>query len=158
MIIPHDSDVKLTPRSVLDPIDAFWPDGIDLDPCGDTNSLVGARNTIVPPDDGLSVDWSWAKTIWLNPPYSREQVPKWLQKMTDAQCSGAEGLALLKHDHTTEWWRKYVRPRARCEWGRRVSFICPQGESAIFPSTLVYFGNEPERFYFKFRDYGQIVA
>ena len=157
-IEPHATDVKLTPLCVLDPVRKFWPEGIDLDPCGHPDSLISATNTILPPDDGLGVDWTWAKTIWLNPPYSRDQVKEWLGKLARSTAdSMREGLALINSDHTTGWWRDHVRHRPLCLWGERISFICPEGMGARSPSTLVYFGTRWQRFSAVFGAHGQVV-
>ena len=43
---------------------------IELDPCSNDLSIVGAETEFILPTDGLSMEWNY-KTIYVNPPYGR---------------------------------------------------------------------------------------
>ena len=49
--------VVYTPQAVVDVLLTLWPEGIALDPCSGPDSIVPAARSIMPPDDGLAIDW-----------------------------------------------------------------------------------------------------
>jgi hypothetical protein len=135
------TDWYCTPPEVLEAVYRFWSDGIDLDPCSNEHSLVVARRSICLPEDGLTWD-GWEGRVWVNPPYSDPD--PWLAKCDwSANEKGAECLAFVKVDTSTQWWRKWVWGRAQlvCFWHKRVAFYLngERQQSANFPSALVLY-------------------
>ena len=62
-----------TPPKYVKPIKEFFGGKVELDPCSNEFSLVGATsNFIYPHKDGLVEKWE-AKTIFVNPPYGRSK-------------------------------------------------------------------------------------
>lgn len=147
-----NSDWYCTPPEILDVVRTFWPEGIDLDPCSNQHSLVVSDDAIMLPADGL-VWRKWEGYVYVNPPYS--DPGPWLQKCAR---SGAECLALVKADTSTQWWEHEVwgQADAVCFWHGRIRFYL-NGErqgSSNFPSALVYYGKKAEAFCDVFEDYG----
>ena len=108
------SDEWYTPGEVL----RFF-DGWD-DPC-----LPGR-------DDGLLRPWG--DRTFVNPPYSRPM--PWIQKAIIEARQGKRIVLLLKHDSSTEWWRKLHEAGAHFfAYIGRMHFS--GGGPAPFPSVLV---------------------
>jgi hypothetical protein len=89
------SQVHLTPKWIIDALGPF-----DLDPCAATERPwdCAARN-YVEGDDGLALPWEGF--VWLNPPFDRYQVGKWLSKFADH----GNGVALVHARTEAEWFR-----------------------------------------------------
>lgn len=107
----HDtptSDDRCTPPNVLACVSDFWPGGIDLDPCSNPWSLVQSRRAWTKRDDALAKRWDEhlprGGTLWLNPPFSNPSpfVSRMVLALHDVN---GEGLLLVRHDSTTEWWQ-----------------------------------------------------
>ena len=67
------SQDHLTPRWIIDALGPF-----DLDPCGSLHGSPCANHVIRPPADGLALRWPPEMLVWLNPPFDRYQVAKWI--------------------------------------------------------------------------------
>lgn len=61
-------------------------------------------------DDALT--YRWIGRCFLNPPYS--DVSPWLEKARANAYLGSTVVVLLKYDHSTQWWKKYISP----DWSR----------------------------------------
>ena len=78
---------------------------IDLDPasCVEANEVVKAEAFYTKDEDGLAREWSG--NVWLNPPYSRDLMPAFVEKLKDAYQSGAVTSAVvLSHNNTDTTW------------------------------------------------------
>lgn len=74
---PDRTDVWLTPRPILDALGAF-----DLDPCAPAaQPWPTARATYTEADDGLAQPWFGR--VWLNPPYSRPLLGRFMRRMAE---------------------------------------------------------------------------
>jgi hypothetical protein len=71
-------DTWLTDRAILQSLGKF-----DLDPCAapDPRPWDTADRHIALPEDGLSIDWTGR--VWLNPPYHRDLIGAWMEKMAN---------------------------------------------------------------------------
>lgn len=159
-----DSDTQNTPSWLVGKALEFFGGPPALDPCTNEWSSMPARRKFMigRGEDGLSLPWNahthLGKGLWINPPYS----DPWPWLLRANQWPGV-GLALVKHDHTTRWWRDFIRGRIRCNLNRRVAFDSPRGpqKAAPFPSTLVLFdgGLVEWRFHFlrTFADAGEAL-
>lgn len=148
-----------TPPEVVEPLQAFKP--IDLDPCSNAYSIVPARVSISPPDDGLAVAWHEYEHTYVNPQY--DQQSPWLLKCAiERILFDADTItALIPAAVETAAFVDYVFGTADAVafWKKRLRFIGPEGAISgnTLPSTLCYWGNEPERFYWHFRQYATVI-
>jgi hypothetical protein len=112
------SQVHLTPRWVIGDLGPF-----DLDPCAATDRPWDcAKRNYVEADDGLALPWEGM--VWLNPPFDRYQVGKWIQKLADH----GNGICLVHARTEAEWFRPIWRS-ANVIFFRssRIKFCLPDG-------------------------------
>lgn len=95
----------LTPPAVIEALGGA--ESFDLDPCSIADRpWPTARRHIALPEDGLSA--AWEGRVWLNPPYSTDQVVKWLRRMAEHD----QGTALIFARTETDSFQAHVWPRA----------------------------------------------
>lgn len=88
------SQQHLTPRWILDALGPF-----DLDPCAsDPRPWDCASVNYTEADDGLSRDWQGR--IWLNPPFNRFVIARWIDRL----AAHGSGIALVHARTETEWF------------------------------------------------------
>ena len=108
------SDERSTPAelfNVLNDIFAF-----DLDPAA-TAENAKCERYYSKDDDGLSQPWS-ASNVFVNPPYLRGQIKKWIEKaVEEVEWSSRAGrvVMVLPCDPSTRWF-KHVWVHARALW------------------------------------------
>ncbi len=130
------SDEWYTPKWIIDSLGPF-----DCDPC----------TPIVPPypiapltynkkQDGLA--HAWHGMVWMNPPYSRELLRKFCERM----AKHGNGIALLVNRQDNLLWQEIIFPTATSMifMRHRIKFIRPDGTSGspFFGSCLVAWGHE----------------
>jgi DNA N-6-adenine-methyltransferase (Dam) len=87
-----DSQSWVTPKWIIDALGPF-----DLDPCAaDPRPWDCARRNVT--EGGL--DTPWAGRVWLNPPFDRYQVGRWISRLADH----GSGTALLHARTEAEWF------------------------------------------------------
>lgn len=131
-----DRDSWCTPRWLAEAVGSF-----DLDPCSNSRSHIAARTrwSLETNDDGLSRDIAIVPScrVFVNPPYSRDQVLRWVAKYEHARFC-----FLLRFDPSTEWFdRVYAASSLVCVPRRRVNFEPPPGVKAssnVYPHALFY--------------------
>lgn len=121
---------------------------IDLDPCTNDGSTVGAHHTRTKAQDGLAVPWNspeFARApgrpvrVFVNPPYGRH-LGDWFAHAVEAAIQGAEVLLLVPARTDVEWWHRWVaQADAVCFWAGRITFAGAPA-AAPFPSALIYYG------------------
>jgi hypothetical protein len=129
------SQVHLTPRWIVEAVGPF-----DLDPCAATERPwdCAARN-YVEADDGLTLPWEGR--VWLNPPFDRYQVAKWMQKLADH----GDGIALVHARTEAEWFQPVWHHASLILFlGKRLKFCRPDGSeqpaNSGAPAVLAAFG------------------
>jgi len=129
---------------------------IELDPCSNEMSIVGARhNEYV---DGLGLDWNKFNTIYVNPPYGRG-ISEWLRKC--ANCCG-DVIALIPVATNTRHWKDYVfQADVICFLGdTRLKFMIDgttNNKGASMACCAVYWGKDPKKFIGVFAQYGRCM-
>lgn len=135
--------------------------GIDLDPasCAQANEVVAAATFYTKEDDGLSKDW--AGRLWLNPPYSRDLMPAFVEKLRTSYLEGeVDQAVLVSHNNTdTAWFHNLASvasaicfPKKRIRFYRDEEIAAPTNGQAFF-----YLGEAPEQFIEAFSDVGFVV-
>ena len=104
-----------TPLKIIQALNWFWKNGVELDPCSNKDSVVYAKKEIILPEDGLEHDWSGYSTIYVNPPYGRDMerkttIANWIEKCHDTLIKNAnvEIVALIPVATNTAHWKKYI--------------------------------------------------
>lgn len=113
------SQVHLTPRWILDRLGRFG-----LDPCAATVRPwdIADRN-LVEADDGLNADWG-TDEVFLNPPFDRRQVGRWIEKL----AAHGKGVALLHARTETAWFAPiWEKADLILFLAQRVTFCKPDG-------------------------------
>jgi hypothetical protein len=131
------SQVHLTPKWIIDRLGPF-----DLDPCAATvRPWDCARVNFTEQMNGLAM--GWLGFVWLNPPFDRREVGRWISKLADH----GNGIALL-HARTETGWFEPIWQRADLIlfMADRIHFCRPDGTmqeaNSGAPAVLVAFGQE----------------
>jgi hypothetical protein len=103
---PTVTTTHLTPPHVLAALGGA--DSFDLDPCAAPlpRPWPTARRMISLPDNGLMVRWSGR--VFLNPPYTGNEIGRWLARMAEH----GQGTALINATTETEAFQRFVWERA----------------------------------------------
>ena len=158
-----------TPPKYVSAVKDVFGGRIDLDPCSNTWSIVGAEHSFALPDsDGLSKEWNY-KTIYVNPPYGADQlrgttIKHWLYKCNLAHKHYAsEVLALIPVAANTRHWKEYVWGQATSVcflYDTRLKFLeygRTEGKGAPMACAMVYWGNMYSKFFEVFLEFGAVV-
>jgi phage N-6-adenine-methyltransferase len=93
--------------------------------------------------DALAVTWSTRldflhlrKCVWMNPPYGRGLLGKFLAKAVEEAGRGVTTIALLPADTSTRWYHDYCLGRPTIFLKGRIVFG-PGKTAAPFPSMIV---------------------
>ena len=158
-----------TPGKYVDAIRHFFGGAIDLDPCSNRHSQVGARVEYrLPRSDGLAAPWSYRR-IYVNPPYGADRqrgtrIADWLARCLAAHREHAAAvLALVPVAVNTRHWKDSV-------WGQaaaicfladtRLKFAIPgqdDSKGAPMACAMIYWGRRVRRFESVFRAHGAVV-
>jgi hypothetical protein len=158
-----------TPRKYVEAVKEVFGGHIDLDPCSNEFSIVGARVEYrMPRQDGLRESWNFQR-IYVNPPYGIDQergtsIKNWLYRCALANSAhGSEVLALVPVATNTGHWKRYVFTKARAAcflYDTRLRFLVngmDGGKGAPMSCAMVYWGDDYERFSRVFTQYGAVV-
>jgi hypothetical protein len=133
--------------------------GIDLDPATSdaqqARAAVKAKRYFTIGDDGLNQPWRGR--VFLNPPYARDWIDRFVAKMLTAYRSGEmpQGILLTNSSTETKWWQQAGNSCAAvCFCKGRVRFLkvgadgtLTRGKSSpSHPHSIFYFGADPTRF------------
>ena len=130
------SQIHLTPRWIVERLGPF-----DLDPCAATTRPWDcARENYVEAQDGLSLPWRGR--VWLNPPFDRYQVERWVSRLAEH----GDGIALVHARTEAAWFAPIWRKASLILFlDRRLKFIRPDGTeqkaNSGAPAVLAAFGS-----------------
>lgn len=135
---------------------------IDLDPasCDDANAVIKAATYYTKDDDGLTKDW--LGNVWCNPPYSRDLMPAFVEKLRSSyESGGVQQAILLSHNNTdTAWFHNLASvASAICFPKKRIKFY--RGEDIAAPTNgqaFFYLGDRVEDFKDAFCSIGFVVS
>lgn len=165
------SDTKdwCTPPEIIASVRRVFGGKIELDPCSNPYSMVGARVSYALPDhDGLAESWDFS-TIYVNPPYGSDKergtrIAHWFARMADAAGAGSEVIALVPVATNTGHWKRFVYPVARSVcflYQPRVRFYIggredPKG--APMSCAVIYYGQDFDCFADEFSPHGAVLS
>lgn len=158
-----------TPLKYINAVREVFNGVIHLDPCSNRFSLVNAETEFVlPGQDGLEERWDFP-TIYVNPPYGIDKlrgtsIKHWFAKCADAYATyGSQVLALVPVAVNTTHWKRHVFTKARSVcflYDTRLRFLedgKDTGKGAPMACAMVYWGDEPGRFYEVFINHGAVL-
>lgn len=134
---------------------------IDLDPATSASAQENVKAAQFFTAEQNSLDKEWSGRVWLNPPYSRELIGVFVDRMVNEYQAGSitSGIMLTHNCTDTNWWQKAFRAAsAVCFTTGRISFIDTVGErnSPTQGQTFFYFGKDVEKFKESFSDIGAV--
>jgi phage N-6-adenine-methyltransferase len=122
-----------TPQDFFDKLDAEFH--FETDVCS-THENAKCENHYTEEEDGLSRKWTGV--CWMNPPYARNVMAKWIEKAYESSLSGATVVCLIPARTDTQVWHDYcMKGEVRFIKGRLKFGGCK--DSAPFPSAIVIF-------------------
>lgn len=136
----NTTDEWYTPKEIIDALGRF-----DLDPCAPERPLWTTADVMYNRnDDGLTKEWFGR--VWLNPPYSRPLIEKFIDKMAEH----GNGIALLYNRCDSSMFQKVIFKTATAMkfLKHRIRFFRPDGSRGGNPgcgSILVAFGEDNAR-------------
>lgn len=160
-----------TPKKYVDAVKRMFDGKIDLDPCSNADSIVGARKEYrLPEQDGLREPWTEAR-IYVNPPYGADRergttIKNWLKKIAQTYLAAPqerEILALIPVATNTRHWKEYVFGVADAVCflhDTRLKFIIGGNEDnkgAPMACCMVYWGKKTTKFEKIFSSTGAVV-
>jgi phage N-6-adenine-methyltransferase len=124
-----------TPAHVFEPLDAEF--GFTLDVCASVGNAKCAR-FFTRDQDGLAQSWA-GEVVWMNPPYARGVIDRWMKKAYEsAREGGATVVCLVPSSTSGRWWHDYaMRGEIRFVRGR-IKFG-GSAHTAMFPCSVVIF-------------------
>lgn len=138
--------------------------GIDLDPASSdrANELVQATVHFTRDDDGLRRPW--AGRVWMNPPYSKDLMWLFCERLCEFYEAGDVSKAIVLVNNATEtaaFQRMAELASAMCFPAKRIKYLNSNLEAAKTPlqgQTFLYFGGNVERFRTEFTPFGFTVT
>lgn len=126
--------------------------GIDLDPASSdaANEFVKARRYFTAEDNGLV--HAWTGRVWMNPPYAKGHVDKFVEKLTKHYRDGDISQAIVLVNNATDagWFNLLAEQSAAiCFTRGRIKFLNAEGEPENSPlqgQALLYFGDREVQF------------
>jgi len=100
----------------------------NFDPCPNNPSF-----------DGLEIEWPEDKPIYVNPPYTRGQIKKWVIKCHEEWMKGKTIIMLIPSYTDVGYFHDFIYGKARIEFLRGRLKFKGYDSTASFPSMLVYF-------------------
>lgn len=92
-----------------------------LDPCCEIHTAK-AETYYTPDEDGLTKDWE-GHNVFVNPPYSRGNIDKWVKKCSE-EGKKTTVVALLPVSTSAAWFHDYVWGKAEIRFiRRRIRFV-----------------------------------
>jgi phage N-6-adenine-methyltransferase len=136
---------------------------IDLDPATHpiAQKWIKAKKFFTAEDDGLTQEWHGR--VWLNPPYSREKIKLFIDKMVaEIEATRVTAAIILTHSYTGTDWYQQIGPlmQALCFTDGRIAFIDPDGDPCKPTQAQVffYYGPNVKTFDTVFGAFGWVVV
>lgn len=158
-----------TPQQYVDAVKQVFGGEIDLDPCSNGSSIVGAKIEYqLPAHDGLYESWDF-KRIYVNPPYGADRkrnstIKDWIRKCAEAHRKfKSEVLALIPVATNTSHWKNFIWGRATAVcllYDTRLRFLVNGmngGKGAPMACAMVYWGMNYDTFFEVFIQFGAVV-
>jgi len=138
---------------------------IDLDPASNLTAQATVKAATFYTEETNGLDKPWNGKVWMNPPYSRNLIGRFIDKIIEEHRTGrcTEAVVLTNNSTDTKWAAVlFQNASALCFTRGRVKFYsptkgCPSG-SLQQGQLFSYLGRRPDRFASVFREVGHIVT
>jgi phage N-6-adenine-methyltransferase len=139
LMFSSKSDEWGTPRDLYDELNRVFK--FTLDPCS-TAANAKCDNFYTLEEDGLSKDWG-GNTVFVNPPYTRGAIGKWIKKAHDeSKKPNTTVVCLIPSRTDTKYWHEYCMKASHVHFIKgRLKFEGVVDNSAPFPSAIIVFTN-----------------
>lgn len=164
----RESNEWFTPVEYIEAARAAMDGHIDLDPfsCKEANDVVKAKYYFTKEDNALNRRWTTvgARTIWMNPPYSRGMIEKCADKFIRSWLTDKFDYAIILVNNATEtkWFQGLMAECSSfCLANTRIKFWASDNKNKSGNTRgqfFMYYGRSPEKFARKFRKYGTIYT
>lgn len=136
---------------------------IDLDPASSAlaNQTVRANTWYGVEEDGLAQRWQGR--VWMNPPYARGLIDRFVERLMQCHLSGdvPEALILVNNATDTRWFHhlQSAPHRHTLALSYRVKFVSPEGRdpNAMQGQVVVYLGSRRAEFALAFASHGVVL-
>jgi phage N-6-adenine-methyltransferase len=134
---------------------------IDLDPasCEVAQANVKARRHFTIDDNGL--DKKWSGNVWLNPPYSKELIGLFAEKVVGESSRFKQAIVLVNNATDTAWFHRLASvASAACFMKGRIRFLDKTGSPANTPvqgQVAIYIGPGVDEFRKAFSRFGVVM-
>lgn len=136
---------------------------IDLDPASSAlaNETVRATTWYGIEHDGLAQRWQGR--VWMNPPYARGLIERFIERLMESHLSGdvPEALILVNNATDTRWFHhlQSAPHRHTLALSYRVKFVSPEGRdpNAMQGQVVVYLGARRAEFALAFASHGVVL-
>jgi phage N-6-adenine-methyltransferase len=132
---------------------------IDLDPASHpmAQETVKAAQFFTRADDGLRQEWHGR--VWLNPPYARDEIGRFVGKLIDEiECGNTTAAVMLTHNYTDTLWfqEAALAMDLLCFTRGRIKFVDAAGAECnpTQGQAFFYYGDNTERFRDVFSPFG----
>ena len=139
----YDTDTWATPQAIFDPLDGIFHFTCDV--CATMNNHK-CVNYISPTNNALNHSTEWGLVSWMNPPYSRGNIDKFMERAYLEHLDGKTIVCLVPPSLNGKWFNNYgVNGRIYTRLGR-IKFINPltgdYGKNPRGDNILIVFGEE----------------
>ena len=137
---------------------------IDVDPASNDLAQQTVRAATYYTAETNGLDEEWRGKVWMNPPYDRKLIKRFINKMVEEYTSGrcTEAVVLVNNNTDTRWAALlFDNAGAHCFTRGRIRFVSPtRGCPSSLPQGqwFSYFGRHPDKFSSVFREVGHIVT
>ena len=158
----YDGDEYCTPEAYVVAARKVLGGRIELDPASNAfaQNTVRADRFYTKHDSGLGVPWK-ARTLWLNPPFSRRLITEFASKVVAERNAKhfLAGVVLTNSDPSTAWWQGLgALSDAMCSPDHRIAFELAgkRVPGNLYPQTFFYFGARVRAFFDCFSPFGLV--
>jgi len=93
-----------------------------LDPCCEEDTAK-CHKYYTEKENGLTKKWV-GEVVFVNPPYSRGNIDKWMEKCYNESLNGTEIVALIPVSTSSHWWHNFVWNKSKIHFYRgRLRFV-----------------------------------
>lgn len=131
-------DLWETPDYIFDPLNTEFD--FTLDPCCEIRTCKCPKG-YTPLEDGLSYSWQGHRA-YVNPPYSRGNIDKWVEKCyLESVKPNTIVVALLPVSTSSNWWHEWVWKKAELRYVKgRIRFKGAK-HTAPFSSVIAIYSS-----------------